>query len=64
MFCFTTTRFLERTVYLSPTNLHHGRFIFRHKGKKRKGKPNYPPFKPIVKSARRWRKPIPKELRP
>lgn len=37
-------------------NLHHGRFLFRHKGKKRKGKPNYPPTKLIVKTRRQWRK--------
>lgn len=37
-------------------NLHHGRFLFRHKGKKRKGKPNYPPTKLLVKTGRKWRK--------
>lgn len=37
-------------------NLHHGPFLFRHKGKRKKGKPNYPPTKLIVKTARRWSK--------
>lgn len=37
-------------------NLHHGRFLFRHKGKKRKGRPNYPPTKLVVLTGRKWRK--------
>lgn len=52
-----------KTVYYAPmcyypenTNLHHGPFLFRHKGKRKKGKPNYPPTKLIVKTARKWRK--------
>lgn len=34
-------------------NLHHGRFLFRHKGKKKRGKPNYPPTKLVVKTGRK-----------
>lgn len=43
-------------TYPENNNLHHGRFLFRHKGKRKKGKPNYPPTKMIVKTARRWSK--------
>ena len=39
-------------------NLHHGQFLFRHKGKKKKGKPNYPPTKLLVQCGRRWRRPL------
>lgn len=43
-------------VYTRDENLHHGRFLFRHKGKRKKGKPNYPPTKMLVKTGRRWSK--------
>lgn len=43
-------------------NLHHGRFLFRHKGKKKRGKPNYPPTKLIIKTRRQWRRKFPLEL--
>jgi hypothetical protein len=44
-------------------NLHHGQFLFRHKGKKKKGKPNYPPTKLLVKARRHMRKKLPPELK-
>ncbi|QVD49280.1 hypothetical protein LUCX_210 [Xanthomonas phage vB_XciM_LucasX] len=38
--------------------LHVGHYVFRHKGKKRKGRPNYPPFRsPLRRSARYCNKP-------
>ena len=44
-------------------NLHHGPFLFRHKGRKVKGKPNYPPTKLIVKAHRHMRRKLPAELK-
>ena len=44
------------TFWVGSNNLHHGRFLFRHKGKKQKGKPNYPPTKLVVKTDRKWQR--------
>lgn len=45
------------------TNLHHGPFLFRHKGKKRPDRPNYPPTKLIVKAHRHMRRKLPADLK-
>lgn len=47
---------MSKYYYPRDENLHHGRFLFRHKGKRKKGKPNYPPTKLLVKTGRRWSK--------
>jgi len=46
--------YFRPSFWIGDDNLHHGRFLFRHKGKKQKGKPNYPPTKLIVKTRRQW----------
>lgn len=53
----------NKYVWNKKTNLHHGRFLFRHKGKKKKGKPNYPPTKMLVKAHRHQRRALPPELK-
>lgn len=51
------------TFWYKDSRLHYGRFIFRHKGKKLKGRPNYPPTKRIVKSGRQWQRPLTPEMK-
>jgi len=64
-----TTRLVTASIYrpalwyVGDNNLHHGRFLFRHKGKRKKGSPNYPPTKLVVKSRRQWRRPLPPDLK-
>ena len=53
---YVIDQFLPVTLFSTKSKLHVGRFLFRHKGKKAKGKPNYPPHKAIVREKRRCAK--------
>jgi hypothetical protein len=60
MFPHTTTSIYVSNLlfaYYEDARLHHGRFLFRHKGKRKKGKPNYPPTKLISRTMRKCSKP-------
>lgn len=58
MYCnsYVVDQLVSVTLFSTKTKFHVGRFLFRHKGKKKKGKPNYPPHKAIVRDRRRCAK--------
>ena len=58
MYCnsYVVDQLMLMSQFSTATKLHVGRFLFRHKGKKKKGKPNYPPHKAIVRDVRRCAK--------
>ena len=53
---YVIDQFVPVSLFFTKSKLHVGRFLFRHKGKKAKGKPNYPPHKVVVREGRRCAK--------